>query len=318
MVRRERPLPPRNTFDRGLWMAAGHPPCHPRRARAAHHAAPRPGRCRGHRQALCAGGGAWGAKGDSPIVAARKIGTVPRNRQGGQVRAPSRRSAEAQAGHGGPSGTNRRGPGRGGCRAEEFQAVTDGTLKMSRADMFAYKRLLQWVKNQPASLMEKRARTDVTFNDLMLSPEEYRGALVKLNLTAQSVIEDKRGRKGSSVFRFTRFGALPPIPARFCTTWWWSICPKGCRWARGSTRRSASRGTSSSCRATCRPRPSPGAAGKAPLLVGRVVWAEPAPPEAAGTNWTWVWGVLGLFLVWIGVRAGLMLFRRPRKHPARS
>ena len=59
---------------------------------------------------------------------------------------------------------------------EEFQAVTDGTLAMPLQDMFAYRRVVQWVKNQPTSLLEKRARTDLTFNDLMLSPDECRGA----------------------------------------------------------------------------------------------------------------------------------------------
>jgi len=46
---------------------------------------------------------------------------------------------------------------------------------------------------------------------------------------------------------------------------------------------------------------------KAPLVIGRVVWAEPAPAETAGASWPWAWVVLGamvmLVAAWWGLRA---------------
>ena len=65
---------------------------------------------------------------------------------------------------------------------DEFQAVTDGTTSMAREDMYAFRRVTQWVVNQPAPLMERRAKTGVTFNDLMGRPQEYRGKLLALDL----------------------------------------------------------------------------------------------------------------------------------------
>ena len=48
---------------------------------------------------------------------------------------------------------------------EEFQAITDKSLQILPHEMVPYKRVLQWVVNQPISVMEKRARTDLTFDN---------------------------------------------------------------------------------------------------------------------------------------------------------
>ena len=47
----------------------------------------------------------------------------------------------------------------------------------SRPRVFAYERIVQWVVNQPASLMGKRARKDLTLNDFMLSRPTSTAAL---------------------------------------------------------------------------------------------------------------------------------------------
>ena len=60
-----------------------------------------------------------------------------------------------------------------------------GTLAIQREEMPAYDRVVGWVVNQPFSLLRKRARTDITFNDLVQSPNKHRGQLIELELNVQ-------------------------------------------------------------------------------------------------------------------------------------
>jgi hypothetical protein len=243
-----------------------------------------------------------------------KPGKSPETAKAGKSAPPSAEAPKPKPATEVPLGPTDEDQEEADAAREEFQAVTDGTLKMSREDMFAYKRLVQWVINQPASLMEKRARTDLTFNDLMLSPEEYRGDLVKLNLTARSILEDKRGAQrefGFPIYEIWGFTADSGA-------WLYNVVvvdlPEGLPVGTRINEKVRIAGYFFKLQGYLPAKAKPGSRPeKAPLLVGRVIWAEPAPPEAAGTNWSWVWGVLGLFLVWIGVRVGLLVFRRPRR-----
>jgi hypothetical protein len=71
----------------------------------------------------------------------------------------------------------------------EFQALTDGTLRIGKLEMPAYRRVFSWVESQTYDQMKQRADRRVSFDDLMRSPDEFRGKLIHLNLTVNLVRE---------------------------------------------------------------------------------------------------------------------------------
>ena len=77
---------------------------------------------------------------------------------------------------------------------EEFDALTDKTLEMHREEMPAYWRLLSWAEHQDISLLQKRAKKDVVFNDFIQSPDKYRGQLVALKLNVRRILGDDPGK----------------------------------------------------------------------------------------------------------------------------
>jgi hypothetical protein len=80
-------------------------------------------------------------------------------------------------------------PEQRAAAAEEFQAVTDGTPGIQPEEMFAYRRLLQWVERQSFAALEKRAKKNVAYNDFIQTPDRYRGRLVEIDLNLRRAIE---------------------------------------------------------------------------------------------------------------------------------
>jgi len=72
--------------------------------------------------------------------------------------------------------------------AEEFQAVTDGTIGIQPEEMLAYWRLLLWTEHQSFDMLQRRARGNVFFTELMQFPDRYRGRLVTLDLNVRRVL----------------------------------------------------------------------------------------------------------------------------------
>lgn len=72
--------------------------------------------------------------------------------------------------------------------AEEFQAVTDGTIGIQPEEMLAYWRLLLWTEHQSLDMLARRARGNVFITELMQFPEKYRGRLVTLDLNVRRVL----------------------------------------------------------------------------------------------------------------------------------
>ncbi len=194
---------------------------------------------------------------------------------------------------------------------EEFQAITDKTLEIKPEEMFAYKRVLQWVVNQPASLMRKRVRTDLAFNDFMLSPDKHRGALVELVFDAKLVrTSEFRSSDGSDLFEV------------------WGITADSGSWLYDAMVVGLPEGMPVGSRinervrfvgyffklqgyheANAKPRAPPLAA---PMLIGRLIWIQ-APPSAPAhwdASWTAV-AVVGFALV-VGLHL-LWLFLRPKR-----
>jgi hypothetical protein len=72
---------------------------------------------------------------------------------------------------------------------EEFQAVSDGNTAMQPEDMFAYRRIWNWVMNQSLEQMQKRAKPAPSFNDLIQEPAVHRGELVAVKLSIRRVLK---------------------------------------------------------------------------------------------------------------------------------
>jgi len=212
-----------------------------------------------------------------------------------------------------PRGPTDEDPEEADAAREEFQAITDGALGISPAEMFAYRRVVQWVINQPVSLMEKRAKTDVTLNDLMLSPEEYRGKLVELSLNARMIVEDNRGAPREFGFPiYEIWGSTADSGA-----WLYDAVvidlPEGLPVGPRVNVKIRVVGYFFKLQGYYPARSKPGARPeKAPLVIGRVVWAEPGRPETAGTAWPWAWIILGALVTLVALWWGLTaLGRRP-------
>lgn len=72
--------------------------------------------------------------------------------------------------------------------AEEFQALSDGTIGIQPEEMFAYWRLLLWVENQSLERLQHRAKRNVPFTELMQRPGKHRAQLVSLELNVRRVL----------------------------------------------------------------------------------------------------------------------------------
>jgi hypothetical protein len=195
---------------------------------------------------------------------------------------------------------------------EEFQAVADGTLAVQLRDMFALRRVVQWVINQPASLMEKRAKAGVTFNDLMLSPEEYRGTLLALDLRAR-LIRKFDDPKRFDVPLYEIWGST-----RDSGAWLYDVMvidpPSELREAAKVNVDLRVVGYFFKLQGYQPAKAKPGARPeRAPLLIGRVVWSAPMPAETPSTDWPWAGLLLGIFAAILAVRLGFFVFRRRGK-----
>jgi len=250
-------------------------------------------------------------EGDSPIFASRKSGQSP---EGGKTGAPAPPSAAAPQPKPAPEvplGPADEDPEEADAAREEFQAITDSTLKISVGEMFAYERVVQWVINQPVSVMQKRARTDVRFNDLMLSPDEYRGKLVELTLNARMIRKhEDRGSFGFPLYEVWGFAADSGA-------WLYDAIvvdlPESLKEASRVNVKIRVVGYFFKLQGYYPARAKPGArAERAPLVIGRVVWAEPGRPETASGTWPWGWIVLGAMVTLVALWWGLTaLGRRP-------
>jgi hypothetical protein len=70
----------------------------------------------------------------------------------------------------------------------EFDALSDRS-PLTRIEMPAYWRCLQWARSQSFTELQKRAQRDVPFTQLWEQPERYRGQLLLLRLHVRRVLE---------------------------------------------------------------------------------------------------------------------------------
>jgi len=201
---------------------------------------------------------------------------------------------------------------------EEFQAITDRKLQINPEEMFAYRRVLQWVLNQPASLMRKRARKDLTFNEFMLSPDKYRGALVELVLNAGLVTEcDLRSPDGSDLYEL--WGHSVDSGSWLYDTVVVNL-PEGMPVGRRINERVRFVGYFFKLQgyheASAKPHAPPLSA---PMFIGRLIWIRPEPPAPSAWNATWALVAVGGFALVVVLQLAWLFFgprrRKPRIRP---
>lgn len=213
-----------------------------------------------------------------------------------------------------PKGPTDEDPEERAAIHDEFQAITDKTLQIQEEEMFAYKRVVQWVVNQPISLMRRRARKDLTFNDFMLSPDKHRGALVELVLDAKMVrATEYRATDGSDLYEI--WGVTTDSGA-----WLYAAIvvglPEGMPTATRINERVRFVGYFFKLQgyheANAKPHAPPLAA---PMLIGRVIWIQtPSPPREHWEAWWTVLAVAGFVLV-IGLQLLWLVVRPKRRRP---
>jgi hypothetical protein len=177
--------------------------------------------------------------------------------------------------------------------SEEFQAVTDHTTQIGKLDMPAYLRILKWVDRQSEPRLRKRAQADVYFGDLVQSPDQYRGKLIKVDLNVRRIREyegpSQRPGKLYELWGFTReskawlyVAVVPEVPPGM---------PVGLDVAENV------RLTGYFFKVQDY-RDGLGKQGYAPLLVGRLTWQAPVEPSLSSNEWLWiVIGVCGVGLI---------------------
>jgi len=185
--------------------------------------------------------------------------------------------------------------------AEEFQAVTDGTVGIQPEEMLIYGRLFYWVEHQSFEALQKRARPDAVFADFMQFPDKNRGKLVRLDLNVRRVlaydVDDG-----------------PPDVRRVYEIWGWSDeskawlyvvatahLPEGMPVGPEVYERARFVGyffkLHGYYEAGAKPRAAPL---RAPLLVGRLLWYPPVTQGPSASQDWWTLSAVGGALVLLG------------------
>lgn len=71
---------------------------------------------------------------------------------------------------------------------EQFQAITDRTLELSREEMPAYWRLFSWTEHQSIEELKQRADRSAVLNQFIQTPDQQRGKLFALDLNVRRVL----------------------------------------------------------------------------------------------------------------------------------
>jgi hypothetical protein len=213
--------------------------------------------------------------------------------------------------------------------AEEFLALTDGALELSKEEMPAYWRLFRWTMHQSSQQLKERAQRDPVLNQFIRDPDEQRGKLFRFQLNVRRVLAydappNKAGvKKVYEIWGFTTESqawlycvVTPELPAGM---------PVGASVHEQATFTGYFLKLQGYYAAGAGPRDRPL---QAPLLVGRVAW-KPSP-EAAGprSDFDWVarqmqqphsWVARGIFigglLVIVALGYWIYQFWQPRRRP---
>ena len=206
---------------------------------------------------------------------------------------------------------------------KEFQAITDKSLAIQRAEMIPYLRLLKWVDNQSEASIEKRAKRGVRFNDLVHAPDEYRGKLIALELNVRAISKCEKLRDKNGVIYdgdlYEIWGFTPDSGAWLYTAIVTDL-PEGMPVGPEVIERARLVGYFFKLQGYqergARPHAKPL---YAPALIGRLVWLRDVPAQQVEqSDWYWIAGAAAFFLLIGGGSAATLLLRRRAPLPEGS
>jgi hypothetical protein len=225
---------------------------------------------------------------------------------------PSRQTAKKEVPPPLATGPTDQDPDEASAVAEEFQAVTDGTLEIQVEEMKSYKRILDWVRHQPFALLAKRARRDLVFNDLYNTPDKYRGQLVALDLNVRRVLKyDFEGQRVYEVWGWTTESK----------TWLYVAVvldlPQGMPIGADVYEKARLAGYFFKLQgyheAGAKPHAKPL---RTPLLLGRLEWEPTVEPVVQSSDWGWGLVLLGILAAVLVIRVGLLMVGKTRRKTA--
>jgi hypothetical protein len=178
--------------------------------------------------------------------------------------------------------------------------------------MFAYRRVLQWVVNQPASVLRKRARADLTLDDFMRMPDKYRGALVNIVLNARMVRPcDMRASDGTDLYEVWGFrDDSGPWPYDTVVLGLPEGMPSGPRIMEQVRFVGYFFKLQGYHEAGAKPHDPPLAA---PMFIGRLIWIKPNEPAKTSFDASWGLMILAGFIVLLLVQLGWLALRPRRR-----
>jgi hypothetical protein len=205
----------------------------------------------------------------------------------------SKKTAEAESV---TSGATDEDPEEMAAAEIEFQALTDNTVGIKPNDMFAYLRLFDWVEHQSFTQMKQRAARHVTFDDLMRTPDKFRGKLVEIDLNVRQAIPfDEPNVSDKKLYEIRGYNQSSGAWLYFVIAPDW---PSGMKTGGDIHEQVRVEGYFLKIHgyeeAGAKPRAAPL---KAPLLIGRVKRLTNAAAKPAPADYTWLYWTAGGFLI---------------------
>jgi hypothetical protein len=199
---------------------------------------------------------------------------------------------------------------------EQFQAITDRTLELSREEMPAYWRLFTWASHQSLAEMEKRANKNAVLNQFIQTPDEQRGKLFELDLNVRRVLSYDAPTNSADVNKVYEIWGWTTESKAWLYVVLTADLPAGMPMGPDVNERIKFAGYFLKVQgyhaAGAGPRDKPLAA---PLLIGHVAWKK-TPPAAAAVDESWLQGSL-IFVFLLGALGlGVWAFI-PRRRAAR-
>ncbi len=105
-----------------------------------------------------------------------------------------------------PAGPTDEDPEEQDFMSEARETIEDGSLHIRKEEMVPYEHVLEWVKNQSLAVLEKRARKDVLYDEMVSEAGRDRFQIVQVDLDVRHVIKcDVKGPGGGELYEIHGF-----------------------------------------------------------------------------------------------------------------
>src|SRR5262245_7676361 len=197
--------------------------------------------------------------------------------------------------------------------AEEFQAITDRTIELSREEMPAYWLLFSWFSHQSLDELQRRASPAVVFNQFVQTPDEQRGKLFRLDLNVRRVLSYEAPPNSAGIEKVYEIWGWTTESKAWLYVVLTAHLPEGMPVGPDVNERVTFAGYFFKVQgyhaAGAGPRDKPLAA---PLFVGRVAWNQPPRAASTSSDTHWMQGALTLILLLGAVGLAIWIFT-PRR-----